>query len=176
MKTNCLNRTAFEHLQLIGYDLADSIDCLCDAPYLFIAEQQVRPCFSATIFRDSNEKLIKQDQVLKLRPVDERNGIKKMDKRDRDIYKLLSILNSTKNSKIVGYDVSWSVQKCSFDKYQTEIFPISPCACGSISMEHLEIILEYHKQHPYLFMAIGYTDWNNEKARYGTYTPCIRIS
>jgi len=84
-------------------------------------------------------------------------------------------LNSTKNSKIAGYDVSWTLQPQEMDITRLEILPVTNTACGSISMEHLEVILDFAKEHTYIHPSIGYTEWNNEKKRYGTYTPCITL-
>lgn len=175
MKTNALNRKAIEHLELIGYKLQRSIEEMCDAPYLFIGNGEITPCFSTTQFRESPRKLITQEKVLKLRPVNESIEVKKLPKRQQDMYKLMKLLNSTKNSKVAGYDVSWTLQKREYDEYEFELLPNSPQACGSISMEHLEIILQFAKNHKWISCSIGYTDWNNEKKRYGTSTPCVRM-
>lgn len=176
MKTNSLNRKAIEHLFIIGYKSNSTVEELCDAPYLFISDNDVSPCFSATQFRDSNKKLMSQEKVLKLRPINESKDVKKLDKRQRDMYKLMKLLNNSKNSKITTYDVSWTIQEDQYDKYKFELLPISPFACGSISMEHLEIILKFAKEHQWISCSIGYTNWNNEKQRYGTSAPCVRMS
>lgn len=176
MKTNALNRKAIAHLEIIGYKLQESVEKLCDAPYLFFTNDIVEPCFSAIQFHESTKKLITQENVLKLRPINEKTDIKKLSKRERDIYKLLNLLNNPTNSKIAGYDVSWTIQKCNWDDYQLELLPNSPYACGSISMKHLEIIIGFVKNHPWLSCSFGYTDWNDEKKIYGTSTPCVRLS
>lgn len=176
MKTNSLSRKAIEHLEIIGYKLQEPIEKMCDAPYLFITNEEVQPCFSATQFRDSSRKLIAQEKVLKLRPISEPKDIKKLSKRQQDMYKLMKLLNNAKNSKVTGYDVSWTIQEDKYDKYRFELLPNSPNASGSISMEHLEIILQFAKEHKWIHCSIGYTDWNNEKKRYGTSTPCVRMS
>jgi hypothetical protein len=175
MKTNALNRKAIEHLELIGYKLQKPIEEMCDSPYLFITNEEVQVCYSATQFRDSSRKLISQEKVLKLRPISEQKDIKKLSKKQQDMYKLMKLLNNSKNSKITGYDVSWTIQQDKYDKYSFELLPISPYACGSISMEHLEIILQFAKEHRWISCSIGYTNWNNEKQRYGTSTPCVHM-
>jgi len=169
MKTNALNRKAIEHLQLIGYQLTGTIEEMCDAPYLYIQDDTVSTGYSAL-------ELITQERVLKLRPINEKQVVKEQPKKAQKMYKLLAILNSAKNSNLTGYDVSWTIQKCLNDKYRYEILPISPFACGSISMEHLAIILEFAKANQEIHASISYTGWNDEKKRYGTYTPCIRLS
>lgn len=180
MKTNTLNRKAVEHLQNIGYKLTDSIDVILDAPFLLLDEetQHVSPCLSANKFREYNRgKLLTQEQVLKLRPINEIKDVKKLDKKEQSYYKLLKLLNNSKNSKITGYDVSWTIQECKNKMLGGyEILPISPHACGSISMKHLEIILNFAKEHQNIFICIGYTNYSYEKERYGTYTPCVRLS
>jgi hypothetical protein len=176
MKTNALNRKAIEHLELIGYKLQKPIEEMCDSPYLFITNEEVQTCYSATQFRDSSRKLITQEKVLKLRPINEQKDIKKLSKRQQDMYKLMKLLNNAKNSKIDGYDVSWTIQEEKYDKHSFELLPISPHACGCISMKHLEIILQFAKEHQWISCSIGYTDWNNEKKKYGTSTPCVRMS
>lgn len=176
MKTNALNRKAIEHLELIGYKLQKPIEEMCDSPYLFITNEEIRPCNSATQFRDSSRKLIAQEKVLKLRPINEQKDIKKLSKKQQDMYKLMKLLNNAKNSNIAGYDVSWTIQEDKYDKYRFELLPNSPHACGSISMEHLEIIIQFAKEHQWISCSIGYTDWNNEKKIYGTSTPCVRMS
>lgn len=177
MKTQNLARKAIEHLILIGYTSSESVESLSDAPYIFLTEKnEIIPCFSNSEFRNNSGKLKNQEQILKLRPKNENSEFKKLSKKEQLIYKLLKILNSTKISKIAGYDVSWSIQKSSIYDHQWEIVPISPHACGSITMEHLEVVLAFAKEHIHLSISIGYTDWNSEKKRYGTSKPCIRIS
>ncbi len=175
MKTNTLNRKAIEHLQLIGYKLTEPIEKMCDAPFLLISNLEVRPCFSANEFRDFSGKLKGQDQILKLRPATEAKEVKKLPKKEQDAYKLMKMLNNVKNSKITGYDVSWTMQREKYDPLRLELLPISPFACGGISMEHLEIIVQFAKEHQWHSLSIGYTNWNEEKKRYGTYTPCVRF-
>ena len=149
---------------------------MCDSPYLFITNEEVQPCYSATQFRDSSRKLIAQERVLKLRPINEQKDIKKLSKRQQDMYKLMKLLNNAKNSKIDGYDVSWTIQEDKYDKHRFELLPNSPHACGSISMKHLEIILQFAKEHQWISLSIGYTDLKKKKKRYGTSTPCVRMS
>jgi len=175
MKTNTLGRKALEHLELIGYKLSKPIDEMCDAPFIIITDTTIEPIYSAIKFRDCGRKLISEEKVLKLRPVNEKLEVKKLPKRQQDMYKLMNLLNSTKNSKITNYDVSWTIQEDKYDKFRFEILPISPYACGSISMEHLEIILKFAKEHQWVSCSIGYTNWNNELKRYGTSTPCVRM-
>lgn len=176
MKTNALNRKAFEHLGLIGYILEKPVEEMIDAPFVFIEKDQVTTCYSVTTFKASSDKLIQQEQVLKLRPINEPVEVKKMPRNQQDAHKLLSVLNSRKNHNVAGYDVSWSIQESSWNIGTLDIVPISPNACGSISMPHLELVLQFAKDHPWLHVSIGYTDWNNEKKRYGTSKPCISIS
>jgi len=126
MKTNALNRKAIEHLEFIGYKLQKPIEEMCDYPYLFITNEEVQTCNSATKFRDSSRKLIAQEKVLKLRPINEQKDIKKLSKRQQDMYKLMKLLNNAKNSKIDGYDVSWTIQEDKYDKYRFELLPNSP--------------------------------------------------
>ena len=177
MKTNSLSEKALEHLESIGYQLQDTVTSLMDAPYLFIIDNKVSAVFSANKFRNSSEELVKEERVLKLRPADEKKKAKKLPEAEKLAYKLVGILNKSVNSKITGYDVSWDVQESSnpYFKGVLEVFPISPQACGDISLKHLKIILNFAEENPLYHFAFGYTNVNNEKEKYGTYTPCIKI-
>jgi len=176
MKTTSLNRKRLEHLALIGYKLQKPIEEMCDSPYFFITDKEIQTCYSAIQFRDSNRKQISPEKVSKLRPINENKEIKSLSPREKQMHELMHLLNNAKNSKITGYDVSWTIQREKYDKFRFELLPNSPHACGSISMEHLEIILGFAKNHKWLSCSIGYTDWNDEHKRYGTYTPCVRMS
>jgi hypothetical protein len=175
MKTQALNRKAIEHLELIGYELSESIDKLCDSPYLLIIDNRVMPCYSVKQFQETVGEILPQEKVLKLRPLNEAKEIKKLSKKQQEMYKLMILLNNSINSKITGYDVSWTIQEDKYDKDRFELLPVSPHACGSISMEHLEIILKFAKEHNWIHCSLSYTDWNDEKKRYGTSKPCVRM-
>ena len=176
MKTKSLNRKAIEHLITIGYSSNEDLNKLSDAPYLIIAENEIIPCYSNSEFNNVTRTLKTQEQILKLRPKTEQTDFKKLSKKEQQFYALLKRLNTVKISRITGYDVSWAIQKAKYEDFRWEILPISPHACGSISMEHLEVVLNFAKEHNWLNVSIGYTDWNEEKKRYGTSTPCIRVS
>jgi len=176
MKTNTLNRKAIEHLQIIGYKLTDSVEKIIDSPFLLFTENEIKTCYSAKEFNNYAGKLKTQEQLLKLRPKNEVKEFSNLSKREQEFYKLLNLLNNAKNNKIAGYDVSWTIQKKRYADYRWEILPISPFACGSISMEHLGIVLNFAKEHQWHNISISYTNWSQEKERYGTYTPCIIIS
>lgn len=173
MKTKDLGRKHIEHLLSIGYTLGDSIEELIDFPYVLIKENTLYICDSVKEFNDFDGELKTKEQILKVRPAEEKLKIKTLDKKEQKLHELLRLLNGKKNSQITDYDVSWSIQEKKYEIGRYEIFPISPHACGSISMEHLEIILNFAKKHPYLYPTLSYTNYNQEKARYGTYTPCI---
>ena len=175
MKTNSLSINAINHLKRIGYELQDTVDALTDAPYLFIVDNKVSAILSANTFRCSSEILVKEEFILKLRPSDEKKKIKKLSKREQIAYKLLSILNKSANSKITGYDVSWDVKESRIFKGQLEIFPISSGACGSLSLEHLKLILNFAEEYPLFHFSFSYTDVDNGKEKYGIYRPCITI-
>lgn len=176
MKTKSINRKAIEHLVNIGYNTNEDLNKLADAPYLIITENEILPCYSNSEFNNITRELKTQEQILKLRPKTEAKDFKKLSKKEQQFYALLKKLNTVKISNITGYDVSWTIQQSKYEKYRWEILPISPYACGSISMEHLEVILNFAKEHQWLNVSIGYTDWNEEKKRYGTSTPCVRVS
>ena len=176
MKSHTVNRKVIEHLQIIGYKLTDTIEKTLDAPFLLFHNNEIKICYSASEFRDNSGKLKTSEQLLKLRPKTETKDVSRLSKREQSFYKLLKLLNSSMNSKITGYDVSWTIQKKKYEDYRWEILPISPFACGSISMEHLEIILNFAKEHQFASVSISYTNWSEEKERYGTYTPCVCVS
>lgn len=173
MKTKELSRKHVEHLQNIGYTTKHTVEDITDAPYILFKDNTFYPCFSVKEFNDFGGELKTKEQILKIRPIDEKAKVKTLDKKEQKLHELLRLLNTQKNSKITNYDVSWSIQEKKYDKGRYEIFPISPHACGSISMEHLEIILNFAKKHPYLYPVMSYTNYNGEKERYGTSTPCI---
>lgn len=173
MKTKELGRKHIEHLLSIGYILGDNIENIIDFPYIIIKENTLYTCDSVKEFNDFVGELKTKESILKIRPVGEKLKIKTLDKKEQKLHELLRLLNTQKNSKITDYDVSWSIQEKKRDIGRYEIFPISPHACGSISMEHLEIVLNFSKKHSYLYPVLSYTNYNREKDRYGTYTPCI---
>lgn len=176
MKSNTLNRKVIEHLLIIGYKLTDTMEKTLDAPFLIFNNDEIKLCYSANEFRNNDFKLKTSEQLLKLRPKTETKDIKKLSKKEQDFHKLLKLLNNSKNSQITGYDVSWTIQKKKYENYRWEILPISPHACGSISMKHLEIVLNFAKDHCWTHVSISYTNWSEENQRYGTYTPCICLS
>lgn len=176
MKSNTLNRKVIEHLLIIGYKLTDTIEKTLDAPFLIFNNNEIKICYSANEFRDNSGKLKTGEHLLKLRPKNEIKQVSKLLKREQEFYKLLKLLNNSKNSKITNYDVSWTIQKKKYEDYRWEILPINPFSCGSISMEHLEIIVNFAKEHQFAHVSISYTNWSEEKERYGTYTPCVCVS
>lgn len=175
MKTNTLSVNAINHLKGIGYQLQDTVDNLRDAPYLFIIDNKVSAVSSANMFRFSLEELVEEEFILKLRPAGEKDKVSKLSMVGHIAYQLLGILNNSENSKITGYDVSWDIKGEDMFSHWMEIFPISPHACGSISLEHLRIILKFAEGYPSYMFRFGYTNVNNEKEIYGTFTPCIII-
>lgn len=173
MKTKNLGRKALEHLEIIGYKLIKPIEELTDSPFLFLIDDEVHTCTSVKEYQSSSLQEKKQEQILKLRPKLEKLKVKELSAKEKILYKLLAKLNTKKVSSITGYDVSWTIQEVKREHNRFEILPISPHACGSISMEHLEVILEFAKKYPHIHPTLSYTDWNDEKKRYGTYKPCI---
>jgi len=173
MKTKDLGRKHIEHLLSIGYILGDKIEDLIGFPYVLIKENTLYICDSVKEFNDFDGALKTKEQILKVRPAEEKAKIKTLNKKEQKLHELLRLLNGKKNSQITGYDVSWSIQEKKDEVGRYEILPISPHACGSISMEHLEIVLDFAKKNPYLFPTLSYTNYNGEKERYGTYIPCI---
>jgi len=173
IKTKELGRSHVEHLLNIGYILSNTMEELIDSPYILIEENTLRICSSIKEFNEFKGNQKTKEQILKLRYSEEKDKIKTLGKKEQKLHELLRLLNSAKNSKITGYDVSWSIQEKKYERGRYEIFPISPNACGSISMEHLEIILNFNKKNPDLSPTLSYTDYNREKERFGTYKPCI---
>ena len=173
MKTKELGRKHIEHLFNIGYTLGDNIEDIIDFPYVVIKDNALYICDSVKEFNDFAGDLKTKEQILKLRPLDEKSKIKTLDKKEQKLYELLKLLNTQKSSKITGYDVSWTIQEKRNEVGRYEILPIAPHACGSISMEHLEIILNFAKKYTYLYPVLSYTNYNRETDRYGTSTPCI---
>jgi hypothetical protein len=172
-KTRELSRSVLEHLINIGYKSNNSIEELADSPYLLIDNYAITVCDSVKDFNNFKADLKTWEQVLKFRPKKEKEEFKKKDKKLQTLYKLLNLLNTKKVSTITGYDVSWAIQEHSYEKGRYEVLPISPHACGSISMEHLEVILDFAKKHPFIHPTLSYTDYNDNKKRYGTSRPCI---
>ena len=173
MKTKELGRKHLEHLLNIGYATTFTVEELIDSPYILIKDNSIKTCSSVKDFNDFSGELKTKEQILKCRPLLEKTAVKKLSHKEQKIFELMRLLNTKKYSQVTGYDVSWTVQavKNEHDRYQ--LLPISPHACGSISMEHLEIILEFAKKNTYLHPTLSYTNYNGEKERYGTYTPCI---
>ena len=174
-KTKELSRKAIEHLLIIGCKTDCEIEKLKDAPYLLINKGIIKTCFSVKEYRDFGYSEKQENKILKLQKELPLKQKKELTHKEKAAYKLVKLLNNTKNSKITGYDVSWTLQPQERDVTKLEILPITNTACGSISMEHLEVILNFAKEHNYVYPSIGYTDWNNEKKRYGTYTPCVTL-
>ncbi len=174
MKTKDLGRKHIEHLLNIGYTLGDDVEDLIGFPYIIIKENTLYMCDSVSKFNSFDGELKTKEQILKVRPVGEKAKVEKLlSKKEQKLHELLRLLNTQKNSKITGYDVSWTIQDKKYETDRYEILPISPHACGNISMEHLEIILNFAKKYNYLYPVMSYTNYNREKERYGTYTPCI---
>jgi hypothetical protein len=171
-KTNNLQKKAIEHLFEIGFTSERTMDEIVDSPYLIVSNSIIEICSSAKEFINNNYPKKTQEQVLKLRPFNEKELIVKMSKKDKLVYKLLSILNNKKNSNITGYDVSWTIQKNKDNSIN--ILPISPFSCGCISKEHLSIMLKFSEDNS-LDFSLRYTEWNDEKSKFGTYTPCFHI-
>lgn len=173
-KTKELSRGAIEHLISVGYKLINDISIIEDCPYLLISDNVINKCYSANQYRTFFGQEKTQPQVLKIQKEISVKERKKLTAKEKGAYKLLKLLNNQKNSKITGYDVSWTIQERKHDS-QLEILPISPHACGSISMKHLEIVLNFAKDYTWMYPSISYTNYNGENERYGTYTPCILL-
>lgn len=173
MKTKELGRQHIEHLINIGYATDKSVEELIDSPYILFYGEKFTSSNSVKEYKDFNGTEKTKEQILKLRPIKEKENIKTLTKKEQKLYQLLKLLNTNKYSKITGYDVSWDIQEKESDRGRFEIFPISPQACGSISMEHLEIILDFAKKNTDLHPTLSYTNYNKNKERYGTYRPCI---
>jgi hypothetical protein len=172
-KTRELSRSHIEHLHLIGYYKEDNVEELMDYPYLILAGNKITGITSAQDYRSSSFKVLSKERVLKLRPEKEKKEVKTMSKKEQLLHKLLATLNNQKNSGILGYDVSWTIQKVQRETERFEILPISPYACGSISMKHLEIILDFAKKNTDIHPTLSYTNYNQDEERYGTSKPCI---
>lgn len=173
MKTKELSRAHVEHLITIGFTTDQDLENIIDAPYIIFKNNKFYTCYSVKEFNDFDGILKTKEQILKLRPIEEKSKIKTLSKKEQKLHELLRLLNTQKNSKITEYDVSWSIQEKEREAGRYEIFPISPTACGSISMEHLEIILDFAKKNTNLYPTLSYTNYNKNKERYGTYRPCI---
>lgn len=174
IKTKSLSKKALNHLKSIGYILDDTLGVLSDSPFLLFSDKTIHACYSVNEFRNFDGQLRNENQILKLRPATEKSEVSKLSKNEKTFYKLLTLLNNRKNSKMTGYDVSWSIQ--ANKTFNTlEIFPISQYSCGNISMKHLELVLEFAKQNN-INIRFSYTDVFDENKKYRTYTPCIVLS
>jgi hypothetical protein len=133
IKTTNLGRKAVEHLISIGFTKQDEIDVILDSPFLFLVDYNIETCHSVYQFNEFDGVKMSQENILKLRPKNEKESIKKMSYNGKLAYKLLAFLN---NRKITSYNVSWTIQD---EEDRFSILPISEYACGSISKQHLDI-------------------------------------
>jgi len=109
-KTKEISVKAMSHLLSIGCTTNHPVKELEDSPYLLINKGVIKPCFSVKEYRDFEYSEKQENKILKIQkelPLKEK---KKLTHREKAAYQLVKLLNNSKNSKITGYDVSWTIQ------------------------------------------------------------------
>ena len=175
-KAREVRKCVIEHLINIGYISKRSIEELSDSPYLLAISNELYDSNSVKEYRESSLIELNESNLLKLQSS---NEIIKEDKVFEIGNKLIKYLNTKKISLSDSYEVIFGIQKPRFlsSISKWEIVPISPNACGSISMGKMKLIMEWlEKNSPnhirYLF---SYTDYADSKKKYGTSRPCINL-
>lgn len=175
-KAREVRKPVIEHLLNIGYYTDVTVDELVDSPYVTCYDKNIFPQVSVKYFKDYNGSELNEIQLLKLQPELE---IKKEDKLYQLAKKLVKYLNSNKIKNSDGYDQIFTVQKPAYDMLSNkwEVLPISPNACGNISGDKMKIIMDWLNNKISFGdgYSFSYTDYNDNKKRYGTSKPCIRL-
>jgi hypothetical protein len=175
-KAREVRKCVIEHLINIGYISERSVDELSDSPYILAVSRELYDCNSVKEYRESSLIELNESNLLKLQSSNE--AIK-----EDEVFeignKLIKYLNTKKISLSDNYEVIFKIQESTFastiDKW--EIVPISPNACGSISMGKMKLIMEWlDKNSPiHIRYSFSYTDYANSKKKYGTSRPCIKL-
>jgi len=175
-KAREVRKPVIEHLITAGYKLEVNLEDLVDSPYIIAVNGILIPVTSVSFYKESQEDELNEIQLLKIQPEHE---VKKEDIVYKFASKLVKYLNSNKVKCSGGYDQIFTVQKSPFDMLTNkwEVLPISPNACGSIPSEKMKLIMDWMDKNypPHLGFSFGYTDYNENKKRYGTSRPSIRL-
>jgi len=172
-KAKDLSKKAIEHLiDVLGYETDKTKEQLFDYPYHLIYNGKIVERSSKNSFNMTSLDYKKESEILKMRPKNEKEDFKSKPKKERLLHELMRKLNHKKNSNLPGYNVSWGIKKEDILLDEYSIFPITNTACGSITQEHIELALDFAKQHG-LKLFLSYTNYNREKGTYGTFTPCL---
>ena len=174
-KAKEVRKSVLEHLIHIGYKPEYELDFLADSPYITAVEGKLWPQSSVSLYRDTNSDELNEVQMLKLQPQLE---VEKADRVFQVASKLVKYLNSNKIKNSTNYDQIFTVQKAQNGMItkKWEVLPISPNACGSISMGKMKIIIDWmDKNSNYVQFNFTYTDYDGSKKKYGTSIPCIAL-
>jgi hypothetical protein len=172
-KARELRKPVIEHLLNIGYKSNHSVEALCNSPYIIAHNNYLLSINLVSPYRESNFHELNESSLLKLQP---EINIIKTDKVFEIGSKLIKYLNTKKISLSDDYEVIFAIQKPNNEMLcnKWEILPISPNACGSISMEKMKLIMGWlDKNSPSIDYSFSYTDYNENKVKYGTSRPCI---
>lgn len=176
-KAREVRKPVIEHLLNVGYKSDDGIDTLIDSPYIISTNSMIRPVSSVSKYKDYYFDELDEVNLLKLQPELE---VKKEDKLYQLATRLVKHLNTNKIKGSDGYDQIFTVQTAWNEMISNkwEVLPISPNACGSISGEKMRIIMDWlGKNLPaWNSYRFSYTDYNENKKRYGTSRPCVNLS
>ena len=175
-KAREVRRPVIEHLYTIGYKSEVNVDTLIDSAYIISFNGILHPTSSVSAFKDSHYDELDEIKLLKLQPELE---IKKEDKAYQLAARLVKHLNTNKIKNSDNYDQIFTVQAPQNEMITNkwEVLPISPNACGSISSGKMRIIMVWmDKNCPgWINYHFGYTDYNENKKRYGTSRPCLKL-
>jgi len=174
MKTKSLNILTINRLlcERFGYTSKSSAEVLADAPYLLFDDTYIIPCYSNKEFNMCDNKIMTEENILKLKPF---SIIKLESEIEKTVRKLVAKLNSDKYIKIEGYNVVWDFSENPHRPGVICFYPISIGSSGSITKKYMKLIMElmdeFFKNKDYSF---GYVEVNGEEI-FETYTPCVSI-
>ena len=175
-KAKEVRKPVIEHLITIGYALEEPVEALADSPYIIASDNKIKPVVSVSAYKESYHTELDEVRLLKLQP---ELKVKKQDKEYQLASKLVKYLNTNKIKSSGGYDQIFTVQKAQHEMItdKWEVLPISPNACGSITSEKMKIIMAWMDKNcpAWSGYSFSYTDYNENRKRYGTSKPCIKI-
>ena len=171
MKTKHISKKAIEHLiDDLGYKSDSAIEVLADAPFLLINDNTVKAIYSVGEYNRCPLKEVSEHKILSIHASIE---VKKLSRVEQLIIKLVNKLNMNKYKDISGYEVAFNYN---FDVKgypdRPRIYPVTNCACGGISSETMQLIIDFSKENgisPYF----TYCSVKGQTEKYGTYSPCV---
>lgn len=172
-KTKEVSENAIEHLLEIGYVRLDELSELLDSPYILFKDGVLQKTSSRKAYNNYSVKEKTHTQILKLRKPIDKVKKEKMSYVEKAANDLLSILNKSPN--LLGYEVIFNIQEYEAFPGSYNIFPITPTASGSISIDHAKKVIEFADKNLDVQLSFGYTDWCDQKKKYGTSYPCIHV-